>query len=61
MAEIILSENSTAPATPDPNNVVIYAKSDGFMYSKADTGVETLMSSAGLTLDQILNIVSLRA
>lgn len=34
-----------APATPSAAEVVIYAKSDGLMYSKDDAGAETLMSS----------------
>lgn len=36
---------AAAPSTPAASRVVIYAKSDGLMYSKDDAGVETLMSS----------------
>lgn len=42
--KIHFSEGSAA-ATPDATEVVIYAKSDGKMYSKDDAGTETLMSS----------------
>jgi hypothetical protein len=33
-----------APGTPSAANVVLYAKSDGLLYSKDDAGVETLVS-----------------
>ena len=33
-----------APATPDAETVVAYAKTDGLLYSKDDAGLETLMS-----------------
>ena len=47
MAEIILAEGAV-PGTPSPNTVTIYAKVDGLVYSKADTGVETALGvSAG--------------
>lgn len=36
---------AAAPSTPAASRVVIYAKSDGLMYSKDDAGTETLMSS----------------
>lgn len=35
---------AAAPSTPAASKVVIYAKSDGLMYSKDDAGTETLMS-----------------
>lgn len=39
-----------SPATPATGTVVIYAKTDGFMYSKDDAGTETqLGGSAGMT------------
>lgn len=38
---------AAAPSTPAASRVVIYAKSDGLMYSKDDAGAETLMSSGG--------------
>lgn len=37
-------QEAAAPSTPASTKVVIYAKSDGLMYSKDDAGVETLMS-----------------
>lgn len=36
---------AAAPSTPASGKVVVYAKSDGLMYSKDDAGAETLMSS----------------
>jgi len=60
MAEIVFKKD-TAPNTPSSGNVTIFAKVDGFMYSKDDTGIETVMTSAGLTQDQVLNRISLRA
>ena len=48
---IYVSEQS-APATPSSGNVVIYAKTDGNVYEKDDTGTETqLFNSNPLTLD----------
>lgn len=38
-------QEASAPSTPASTKVVIYAKSDGLMYSKDDAGAETLMSS----------------
>lgn len=40
-------QEAAAPSTPASTKVVIYAKSDGLMYSKDDAGTETLMSSGG--------------
>jgi hypothetical protein len=40
MAEILLAEGP-AGATPSTGIVTLYAKADGLLYSKADTGVET--------------------
>jgi hypothetical protein len=36
-----------AAATPDSGEVVLYAKSDGLLYSKDDAGVESAVSGAG--------------
>jgi len=36
---------AAAPSTPAASRVVIYAKTDGLMYSKDDAGAETLMSA----------------
>lgn len=38
---------AAAPSTPAAGKVVVYAKTDGLMYSKDDAGAETLMSSGG--------------
>jgi len=38
-------QEAAAPSTPASTKVVIYAKSDGLMYSKDDAGAETLMSA----------------
>jgi len=40
-------DEGAAPATPASGKVVIYAKSDGLLYSKDDAGTETLVSGAG--------------
>lgn len=37
----------TAPATPASGKVVIYAKSDGLVYSKDDAGTETVVTGGG--------------
>ncbi len=36
-----------APSTPASGNVVIYAKTDGLLYIKDDTGLETELTSGG--------------
>lgn len=41
----LMFDEGAAAATPAANDVVIYAKADGKMYSKDDAGTETLMSS----------------
>src|SRR3990167_2382896 len=43
MAEVKFAEGAAA-ATPSANQVTIYAKADGLMYSKDDAGTETAMS-----------------
>ena len=52
---LLFDEHVTSPATPSTGNVVIYAKQDGFMYSKDDAGVETQLGGGGsgssLTVD----------
>lgn len=68
MAELLLNEGA-APSTPSTGKVSLYAKVDGLLYSKDDTGAETplavsgddLAGLGGLTQDQILNAVSMRA
>lgn len=39
-------DEQAKPSTPQSGNVRIYSKTDGFMYSLDDLGVETLMSIA---------------
>lgn len=49
--KVVLAEGA-APATPSANQVKVYAKADGLVYSKDDAGTETLMSSgAGALTD----------
>lgn len=36
-----------APGTPSANTVIIYAKADGNVYQKNDTGAETNLAAAG--------------
>lgn len=40
---------AAAPATPATGDVIMYAKSDGFLYSKDDAGVETQLGGGGGT------------
>lgn len=44
MSTLLLVEQ-TAPDTPSANQVVMYPKSDGKMYTKDDAGVESTVSS----------------
>lgn len=41
---VVMSEQSTAPATPPTGYGVFYAKNDGKVYFKNDAGVELLVS-----------------
>lgn len=45
---VYISEQS-APGTPSSGNVVVYAKTDGFVYAKDDAGTEILLSVASLS------------
>lgn len=40
MSRLIISEQTTTPATPSSGKVSIYAKTDGYLYSMDDTGTE---------------------
>jgi len=40
MSKVTFSEGAT-PSLPDPGKVALYAKTDGFLYSRDDTGAET--------------------
>lgn len=39
-------DEGAAPSTPAANDVILYAKSDGLLYSKDDAGAETLVSGS---------------
>lgn len=41
MSEILLTEQTASSVTPTAGRVVIYAKTDGYLYFKDDTGQET--------------------
>jgi hypothetical protein len=45
MSQITLSEGSAA-STPASGKVVVYAKTDGLIYSKDDAGAETVLGEA---------------
>lgn len=51
MSFILLVEQA-APETPSTNQVVLYPKSDGFIYSKDDTGTESVIASGSATQAQ---------
>lgn len=46
MGQILLPEGAS-PATPLTGNVALYAKTDGAIYSKDDTGAEKALSGSG--------------
>lgn len=46
MAQLILDEG-TAPSTPSTGKVAVYAKTDGLLYIKDDTGLEMPLVSGG--------------
>lgn len=48
----ITFDEGAAPSTPSANDVVLYAKSDGRMYSKDDAGTEVALS--GVSLPQVI-------
>lgn len=41
---IYLAEQGTAPSTPSAGYGILYVKTDGLLYFKNDSGVETLLS-----------------
>ena len=43
----LLFTEGAAPATPAANTVIAYAKTDGKLYSKDDTGAETALGGGG--------------
>lgn len=44
---IRFDEHSSAPSTPASGNVILYAKADGYLYSKDDAGTETQLGGGG--------------
>ena len=46
MADVVFDEGA-ASATPNTGEVVMYAKTDGLLYSKDDAGVETALGGGG--------------
>ena len=52
MSNLLFNEGSAA-ATPAATKVVVYAKSDGLLYSKDDAGTEILISMAAATQAQM--------
>lgn len=51
MSQLILQKGAT-PETPLANKVTIYVKTDGLVYSKNESGVETLLSNSDLLLEE---------
>ena len=51
MSFILLVEQA-APETPSANQVVLYPKSDGLIYSKDDAGTESVIASGAATQAQ---------
>lgn len=45
MSKINLTEEASSPATPSAGQVLLYPKTDGSLYSKDDTGTETLLAA----------------
>lgn len=43
----LLFTEGAAPATPEANTVIVYAKADGKLYSKDDAGTETPLGGGG--------------
>jgi hypothetical protein len=59
MAEIQIVKNAVAPNTPPTGSVTVYPKSDGILYVKDDTGVETPAVSLGLVHYQVMARIAL--
>lgn len=49
MSKIVLYE-TTPPVTPSTGTIAIYAKPDGYVYAKNDSGVEVLLSNSDSAL-----------
>lgn len=50
-----------APATPATGKVVLYAKTDGLLYSKDDAGTESAVSGGGATINPTDNVLPRRS
>lgn len=46
---LTIAEDTTPPGAPPVGEVILYAKTDGFLYSKDDAGVETQLGGGGGT------------
>jgi hypothetical protein len=49
MSRLVLKE-TFSPPTPDTGKIAIYAKADGYVYAKDDTGREVLLSNSDVSL-----------
>jgi hypothetical protein len=58
MSKIILTEQSSTPATPTSAKVTIYVGTNGLIKSVDDTGLVTEYA-AGVTPEQVQDIVAL--
>jgi hypothetical protein len=52
------SEQETAPDTPSSGVVVVYAKTDGKMYAKDDTGAEVCLGPQDLSSLAVMSVGS---
>jgi hypothetical protein len=58
MGTLYLTEQ-TAPDTPPTGQVVMYPKTDGYMYSKDDAGTETQLNTPGAASEGASGVVEL--
>lgn len=57
--EIAIAEQSSAPGTPPSGYQYVYPKTDGKMYAKNSSGVETEITSGGITFEEVMRIKSI--
>lgn len=61
--EIAIAEQSSAPGTPPSGYQYVYPKTDGKMYAKNSSGVETEItnsaSGGGITFEEVMRIKSI--
>lgn len=57
MAGQIIFDEGTAPAAPPANNLALYAKTNGILYTKDENGVETEVNTttAAATAQRLFN------